>query len=110
MIALELLADLKSNPNSSYRYIILYGADLLIFSFKEKFLTSILSKYQNYQILFAEEDSLDVANTGMIIMNVTTVENIHYNYHFFQQWWQMKNIQNTYCDQHVLNLLSLQLQ
>jgi hypothetical protein len=50
------------------------------------------------------EDLLDYGNSGVII-----VENHPWSLFFLNSWLEMKSSPNTFCDQHVLNRLSLSL-
>lgn len=103
-IIIELLHRFLAAPSaaSPTQYIAFFDADILFL--RPNFLDDVLARRRGEWEVLLSEDLLDVANSGFIVARVST-----WSLQFFKRWWEMRHHANTFCDQHVLNALSLQL-
>lgn len=100
-IIVELLHRYLRDSFSPIHYIAFFDADILLI--RPNFLEEIVARHGDKEVLLSE-DLLDVANSGFIVSRVSP-----WTLQFFKRWWEMRHHTNAYCDQHVLNALSLQL-
>eukprot|EP01033_Poteriospumella_lacustris_P015236 gene15236-10895_t len=91
----------EASTASPTQFIAFFDADILFL--RPHFLDDILARRGEWEVLLSE-DLLDVANSGFIVTRVSA-----WSLQFFRRWWEMRHHANTFCDQHVLNALSLQL-
>lgn len=94
-----------------FEYIVYLDADILLLPplnpFKPFNIRTIIQDVHQQSpeaLLFMSEDLLDYGNSGSLI-----VRNHPWNRQFFQRWISQRDSHNTYCDQHVLSKLSLEL-
>lgn len=102
-IIVELLHRYLNLP-STFEYIAFFDADVLFLRPPTDFLQEIIEGNQ-YSTVILSKDALDFANSGFIITRINSLA-----LQFFTRWWELRSTENTFCDQHVLNILSLQLQ
>jgi hypothetical protein len=88
------------------KYLIYLDADILLSNPSVNISEIIRQTYaENPQThVIMSEDLLDYGNSGVLI-----VENHPWSLFFLNSWLEMKSSPNTFCDQHVLNRLSLSL-
>ncbi len=85
-------------------YVVFMDADLMVINHALN-LTHIILQYPEANIILGE-DALDFGNSGFLI-----VKNSLWSKRFLDRWWSMKDrTPHTFCDQHVLNKLSVQLE
>jgi len=103
----DLLQSLLQTTNHSIKYILYFDADYMFLNADEDVIEKVIAHYRHnsHTHLILTEDSLDFANSGMMIIKVT-----EWSQWLMQEWWDKRGLANTFCDQHVLNTLSLQLQ
>ena len=91
----------------NYKYIVYIDADIIFPNPLIDIADHITAAYaENPDIhVIMSEDLLDFGNSGVII-----VENHPWSVGFLSRWVELKDSQNTFCDQHVLNRLSLELE
>lgn len=100
------LIERTLNDDSSHRfdYFIFFDADLLFLdNAPADFLLQTIREHSEADIIMSE-DLYDFANSGLMITKVSS-----WSLRFFQRWWALSS-GHAFCDQHVLNLLSLHLE
>lgn len=97
-----LLHDGMNSWGKEYDFISFIDADLFIIDHSFNVL-EILETIQDKDV-FMCSDELDVANTGFIV-----ARNTPWSSNFLLTWWRNRFMPNTFCDQHVLNTLLLDI-
>jgi hypothetical protein len=98
-----LLLEGMLSWGQGYDYLVFLDADLVVLD-PTLDIDALLQTYPDADVLLSH-DSLDYANTGVLI-----VRNNEWSKAFFRRWWSMKDTTaNAFCDQHVLNHLSMLL-
>jgi hypothetical protein len=89
-----------------YKYLIYLDADILLSNPSVNISEIIRQTCAENPLthVIMSEDLLDYGNSGVLI-----VENHPWSLFFLNSWLEMKSSPNTFCDQHVLNRLSLSL-
>lgn len=97
-----LYQQMVYKSSKEVQYFLFMDIDILIVE-PSLFLSRIQSLIQDYPTkdLFLSEDSLDYANTGMILF-----KNSPFSLQFLSEWWSLRSQPHIFCDQHALNFLS----
>lgn len=100
---IKIAIDALTTWANGAKAIVLIDADLIILDHFFR-VDNILDNFRHAQLILSA-DTTDIGNTGFLI-----IRNSNWSRDFFELWWQRKGTKNTFCDQHVFNILFQEIQ